>query len=76
MFDAEIDAREGDMQIVTRRPKQAFRLGDSIEIVVLDIVGQQVRLGVKAPRHITVDREEIYRAKIGDAAGISTRPAV
>lgn len=35
-------------------------IGDDIELVVIDIKGDQVKLGVKAPRRITVHRKEIY----------------
>jgi len=53
------------MLILTRRPGDRIRIGDSIEIVVVDVVGQQVRLGIQAPREIAIDREEIYRNKQG-----------
>ena len=53
------------MLILTRRPGDRIRIGDSIEIVVVDVVGQQVRFGIQAPREIAIDREEIYRSKQG-----------
>jgi carbon storage regulator len=56
------------MLILTRCPGDKIRIGDSIEIVVLDVVGQQVRLGIHAPREIAIDREELYRSKHGLSA--------
>lgn len=35
-------------------------IGEDIELVVLDIVGENVRLGIKAPKHITIHRKEIF----------------
>lgn len=37
-------------------------IGDQIEIVVLDINDSQVRLGIKAPKHVNIHRKEIYEA--------------
>jgi len=37
-------------------------IGDDIEVVVLEVRGEQVRLGIKAPRNVTVHRREIYDA--------------
>lgn len=51
------------MLVLTRTPQESIRVGEDISIVVIDIKGKQVRLGVNAPRNIAVDREEIYRAK-------------
>jgi carbon storage regulator len=48
------------MLILTRRPAEILVIGDNITITVLDIRGGRVRLGVNAPRDITVNREEIF----------------
>lgn len=48
------------MLILTRRVGEIVRIGDDIEVSVLAIKGNQVRLGVNAPRHVSVHREEIY----------------
>lgn len=47
------------MLILTRRVGETVVIGDNIEITVLGVKGGQVRLGVKAPRDVTVHREEI-----------------
>jgi len=55
------------MLILTRRVNEALKIGDEVSITVLEIKGNQVRLGVNAPRDISVHREEIYQ-RIQDAA--------
>lgn len=49
------------MLILTRRVGETIRIGDDIEVVVLGVKGNQVRLGVTAPRDTEVHREEIYQ---------------
>jgi carbon storage regulator len=51
------------MLILTRRSGESLRIGEEIEISVMSINGGQVRLGIKAPRDIVVDREEIALRK-------------
>lgn len=48
------------MHSLTRRIGETLHIGDDVEITVLSIIGNQVRFGIKAPRHIEVHREEIY----------------
>ena len=52
------------MLILTRKVSAAICIGDDIEILVMALRGNQVRLGVKAPRDVTVDREEIAQRKV------------
>ncbi len=48
------------MLVLTRRLNQSIRIGDDIEITVVEVRGEQVRLGVTAPRNISVHRQEVY----------------
>ncbi|CDG20557.1 Carbon storage regulator homolog [Xenorhabdus poinarii G6] len=49
------------MLIITRRPQEKIMISDDIEVVILGINGNQVKIGVKAPEGISVHREEIYQ---------------
>lgn len=51
------------MLILTRRISETLCIGDNIEVTVLAVTGNQVRLGVKAPRDVVVDREEVAERK-------------
>ncbi len=48
------------MLILTRRVGEAVKIGESVTITVLGVKGNQVRIGVDAPRDVAVHREEIY----------------
>lgn len=48
------------MLILTRRKGETLMIGDNIDVTVLDIRGRQVRLGINAPKDVSVHREEIY----------------
>ncbi|MBA2871320.1 carbon storage regulator [Anoxybacillus calidus] len=50
------------MLVLTRRLKEAIQIGDDIEITVLAISGDQVKLGINAPKHVEIHRKEIYLA--------------
>lgn len=48
------------MLVLTRKVNQSIVIGDEIEVVVLEVRGEQVRIGVRAPKAIAVHRKEIY----------------
>ena len=48
------------MLVLTRKPNQSIMIGDNIEVSVLSVVGEKVRIGIHAPHDIPVFRTEIY----------------
>ena len=49
------------MLVLTRKANQSIMIGDSIEISVLSVFGEKVRLGIDAPREVPVFRTEVFR---------------
>ena len=50
------------MLVLTRKTTESIQIGDEISITVLEVRGNQVRLGIDAPRQVPVHRLEIYEA--------------
>lgn len=64
------------MLILTRRVGETVMIGDEVTITVLGVKGNQVRIGINAPKHIAVHREEIYeRIKREQHGGAEVPPA-
>jgi carbon storage regulator len=66
------------MLVLTRKSNQSIMIGDVIEVSVLSIMGEKVRIGIQAPRDIPVFRKEIYLEiqQENVAAGASARAEV
>lgn len=56
------------MLVLSRKKDEEIIIADHIKIVVVEIRGDKVRLGVDAPREIPVDRREVYEARRAKAA--------
>ena len=50
------------MLVLTRRPHQSIHIGDDIVVTVLEVKGDQIRIGINAPRDVQVHREEVLQA--------------
>jgi len=57
------------MLILTRRVGETLVIGDEVTVTVLGVRGNQVRLGVNAPKHVAVHREEIYQRIQNESEG-------
>jgi len=65
------------MLVLTRKSNQSIMIGDDIEVSVLSIMGEKVRIGIQAPRDIPVFRREVYleiqEERGGVGVGVSER---
>ena len=50
------------MLVLSRQKDESIMIGDDVEIIIVDVRGDKVRLGITAPKHIPVHRREIYDA--------------
>lgn len=50
------------MLVLSRRPEQSIKIGDDVTILVVEIRGDVVRLGIEAPATVGIHREEVYDA--------------
>jgi carbon storage regulator len=64
--------------VLTRRPNQSIMIGADIVITVLEVRGDQVRLGIKAPRDVDVHRDEVWAElqQANRAAALADRASV
>jgi len=64
------------MLVLSRRKDETIMIGDEVEITIVDIKGDTVRVGIQAPRSISVHRKEIYEAIQAENIAAATQQAV
>ena len=63
------------MLVLTRKRDQSIIIGDDIEIMVVDLGSNEVRIGISAPRQLSVHRKEVYEAiKAENIAAMQSKP--
>lgn len=50
------------MLVLSRKKNQSIQIGDDIEITIVAIEGEQVKIGINAPKHVDIHRKEVYLA--------------
>lgn len=51
------------MLVLSRKKEEEIYIGDDIKVMVVEICGDKVSLGISAPKSVTIDRREVYEAK-------------
>jgi carbon storage regulator len=73
-FDDQASREAHPMLVLTRKSNQSIMIGDDIEVSVLAIMGEKVRIGIQAPRDIPVFRKEVYleiqQERMGSGKGV------
>ena len=59
------------MLILTRRVSEKLIIGENVTVTVLGVKGRQVRIGIDAPRDVSVNREEIYQRILKEQKGLN-----
>jgi carbon storage regulator len=77
-FACNLKLRGGDMLVLSRKPGQSILIGDNIEVKIIEVQGDQVRIGINAPRDVYILRKELMdevrqvnRQAVVDGAGFS-----
>ena len=69
-------AKEGEeyMLILTRKPGESLYIGDDVKVTIVEIKGNQIRVGIDAPADLRIYREEIYKQILSIAPSIESHP--
>lgn len=59
------------MLVLNRERSESIKIGDDVEVVIVDIRGGKVRIGIEAPKHVPVRRREVYDAIQREKEGTS-----
>jgi len=67
------------MLVLSRQRDESIMIGDHIKVTIVDIRGDKIRLGIEAPSHIAVHRQEVYEAiqrdKLTQSSGAEEQPS-
>jgi len=57
----DVEVRTGNL-VITRKTNESFIIGDDIKVTILDVGVDKVRVGIEAPKTISIHRQEVYNA--------------
>ncbi len=60
------------MLVLTRRLREKLIIGEKVTVTILGVKSNQIRIGIDAPRDITVNREEIYQSILKEREGLNS----
>jgi carbon storage regulator len=60
--------KENDMLVLKRKPGETICIGDDITVTILSVHGNQVRIGINAPKSVIIDRQEVTNRKKAEKA--------
>jgi len=63
------------MLVIRRRPGQVLLIGEHVELEVLEVTATQVKLGIRAPRDISILRKEIQLTRAANESAVKTMPS-
>jgi carbon storage regulator len=69
-------AQEAQMLVLTRRSNQSIMIGEDVEVTVLAVSGEKVRLGIDAPAEVPVFRREVFVRIAAERAGDNGRAPI
>ena len=60
------------MLVITRKPSESFIIGDNIKVIILEITGDKIKIGIDAPKDVKIIRSEVFETVKSNIEAVST----